>query len=320
MKFKRLNLLCRQVVDFFTYLRGTNYFHLPEREGKYFHDGTCYYVQMRGKFFWKGRVDSENEVPVLYFPQLDKVYVFPSMVLQWGLGAIEVHMEEPTEQTRDVIIKCFNWLERTIDSEGLLDNHFMEIDPEGGFISNYSDMTQGLAISFLHRCGLLKDLQFVENTRKSIMRNLVSTFINRDHDETISNNVLYEYFCKNEYVVLNGWIFAVFGLYDYAREFKDPAIENICNRNVKEILKKLDTFIVPSGWSKYDNNGRLCSPIYHDLHIHQLNALSLLSGEENLKSKVNLLIKANTKFNRNKYTVIKIIEKLWDKYPYSTEK
>ena len=73
--------------------------------------------------------------------------------------------------------------------------------------------------------------------------------------------------------VLNGWIFSLFGIYDYLKIIPDKKIQDIFNKNIDTLVRKLEKYD-NNFWSLYDQNGRLASPAYHDLHICLLFALA----------------------------------------------
>lgn len=73
-------------------------------------------------------------------------------------------------------------------------------------------------------------------------------------------------------IILNGWLFSLFGLYDFCQVYFDDDFSNALNLTLKTLEKKITLF--DNGyWSKYDCDKRIASPFYHDLHIAQLSTL-----------------------------------------------
>ena len=115
--------------------------------------------------------------------------------------------------------------------------------------------------------------------------------------------------------VLNGWIFSIFGLYDYFIVSGDKKIEKIMNQSIETIarsLKKYDRGF----WTNYDRVGTIASPAYHDLHIMQLLVLYEMFGKQEfeiyaakwmtyqkskLKKTIAMLIKLKQKVFKNMY-------------------
>jgi hypothetical protein len=79
--------------------------------------------------------------------------------------------------------------------------------------------------------------------------------------------------------VLNGWIFAWFGLYDYLLAFADGSVAEFFSRCQRSLLRTLEQF--DAGFWSYYSNGtrRLASPFYHRLHLSQLEAVSQVLTE-----------------------------------------
>ena len=92
--------------------------------------------------------------------------------------------------------------------------------------------------------------------------------------------IFYEF--TNAPIVLNGWIFSLWGLYDYVKYTKDDSTNEILQKTLSTLKKKLPDF--DNGyWSKYDAKKRISSPFYHRLHIAQLKTLYDLFGDEEYK-------------------------------------
>ena len=304
--------------DFILYLIGKNYFHLPEKKGKYRNSFAFYYVEMKGKYYWRGKI-SENQVPILWFPELGIYIEFPSMVIQWGLGAVEVYSEDNDLISKDCILRCYEWIKKNLDEKGALNNHFIQIDSAAGYTSNMSDMTQSLAISFVCRAHFLGFID--EQEAKIVCKNLANPIIARilresNFEVTKKKNIyLYEYYMKEKYLVLNGWIFTIFGLIDLKKLNYDQVTDSILINTISTLIDFLPKFL-----NLKEKQRILTHPTYHDLHIIQLDILYEITKKNEFLKYANLFRESNNFYNRFKYTTMKIIEKLYDQYPYSTEK
>ena len=84
---------------------------------------------------------------------------------------------------------------------------------------------------------------------------------------------------KDHNLVLNGWIFAVFGLIDYLKYREDPQTAAFLKETLSTMVAVLPRYSLPNGWSFYDNDGRVSSPFYHDLHISLMDAMYRLTNE-----------------------------------------
>jgi len=80
--------------------------------------------------------------------------------------------------------------------------------------------------------------------------------------------------------VLNGFIFALLGLFDFYRVNKDSESYNLWEAGIKTVEKNISRY--DSGyWSRYDLlYKRITSKSYHNIHIFQLKILYNLTGIE----------------------------------------
>ena len=84
--------------------------------------------------------------------------------------------------------------------------------------------------------------------------------------------------------ILNGFIFAVFGLYDYYRVSGRSDVKELFDRAINTIKKTLPEYDM-GFWSYYDLQGTIASYSYHeDVHIPQLRALHQITQEAIFKS------------------------------------
>ena len=79
--------------------------------------------------------------------------------------------------------------------------------------------------------------------------------------------------------VLNGFNFAVFGLYDYERLTRDPAATQLLQGALSTLRRRAGAYRVPGEYSYYDLVHRTQHEHYHDIHIWQLRDLSLVSRD-----------------------------------------
>lgn len=78
--------------------------------------------------------------------------------------------------------------------------------------------------------------------------------------------------------ILNGWILALFGLYDRTLVYDSRDAREALEASMSALLAYLREYDA-GFWSFYDTSGTLVSPFYHRLHIAQLEALELTYPE-----------------------------------------
>jgi heparosan-N-sulfate-glucuronate 5-epimerase len=90
--------------------------------------------------------------------------------------------------------------------------------------------------------------------------------------------------------ILNGFIWASWGVYDYFLATGDPRAEDLFEQAVHTLAANLHHYDV-GFWSLYEQSGTwlnmLASPFYHRLHIVQLEVLHRLTRAEIFKDYAN---------------------------------
>jgi len=79
--------------------------------------------------------------------------------------------------------------------------------------------------------------------------------------------------------VLNGFNFALFGLYDYERLTRDPGAHQLLEAALATMRRRAGAYRVPGDLSYYDLVHRTQWPHYHEIHIWQLRDLAAISGD-----------------------------------------
>ena len=91
--------------------------------------------------------------------------------------------------------------------------------------------------------------------------------------------VLEEYAHADRSTVLNGWIFALFGLYDFCKTVPDSLYQEKLRQTVEALSASLPAYDM-GYWSRYDLAGKVASPAYHTLHIALLQVMFEITGKE----------------------------------------
>jgi hypothetical protein len=188
----------------------------------------------------------------------------PVTVAQLGLGAWQLGWTEVAEAAADR-------LEAHADADGLLPHRFRfahtyPLDPPW-----HSAMAQGEAASL-----------FVRVRRPGAARRAVASLLDPASPlvaETPEGPVLQEYPTDPPSHVLNGWIFALWGLYDAGGE--GTAERDAFVLGVRALEARLPRYRLLLDWSRYDLYPRhplvhAASPFYHRLHVAQLEATNRL--------------------------------------------
>jgi len=91
-----------------------------------------------------------------------------------------------------------------------------------------------------------------------------------------------EYIVSPPTHILNGFIWALWGVYDYYLATRDNAAHDLFSRGVRTLLHNLARYDL-GFWSLYEQSGTrlpmVASAFYHRLHIVQLRVMHRLTGE-----------------------------------------
>lgn len=285
-------------------ITGKSILHVEQPIGKMYSKTEIkgYYNDLTQKVLRGGL--KEEELPKTEKPN-GKSIEFPIAIFQYGLGAYDLFLLTNDEKYKKIFINVLNWtIENQKESGGW--EAFRDESPQ----NPYSSMAQGEAISLLlrgYKCFGQK--KYLEIATKAVHFMIKSTRENGT-TEYKENEVYLKEFPKSP-VVLNGWIFSIFGLYDYLLvNPEDNRIREIFNKTVDTLVKNLSKFDL-NYWSKYDIENKIASPFYHHLHIQLLYALYDLTMREELKIFADKCSEyEQNKLGKIKAFVIKAVQKI----------
>jgi hypothetical protein len=239
--------------------------------------GTCYSKTELAGYYndltEKVTKDDPNIlVPKYYVDTGEEVY-FSIGVFQYGLAAYDLFLTTHNDTYKTKVLACADWAVENQQNNGGWDA-FMFENPE----HPYSSMAQGEGISMLIRAHIItQDERYISAVHKAKDFMLMSIADGGTTDYQGDNVYLYEY--THNPLILNGWIFSLWGLYDYCKYIKDESVEKVLVKSLGSLKKKLPEYDI-GYWSKYDDGKRICSPFYHKLHIAQLTVMYDLFEDE----------------------------------------
>ena len=287
-------------------LLGKSIYHVLQDEGTEYSKNEVrgYYNNLTLKV--KNSDISDNSVPMYHVESGEKMY-FPIGIFQYGIGAYDLYLKNNDKDMLEKVINCANWaVENQQENGGWVT--FAHENKE----KPYSAMAQGEGISLLIRAHIAtNDKKYMDSVYKAKDFMLVSIEDGGTSEYKDGELFLYEF--TYEPLVLNGWIFSLWGLWDYvvytednnAREFLQCTIDTL-----EKTLPKYDN----GYWSKYDMGKRICSGFYHRLHIAQLNVMYELTGKETFKLYADRWNKYSKSFFKSKFAFVKkVIQKVFEK-------
>ena len=272
----------KQIVKWYKMLTGKSVLHVKQNKGKIYN--ICilegYYNDLTEKVRLTTNIN-EDGIPFNITTD-NNIVIFPIAVFQYALGLYDMYLLTKEIEYKEQFILCSNWIVKNQETQGSWDNFGVIGITSFG---KYSAMAQGEAVSVLVRAYVCtKQEVFLNSAKKGIDFMLVDIKEGGVCNNSSDNLVFEEYIGNNTKTVLNGWIFSLFGLYDFYLATKENEYLMNFNKSVKSLSKTLDLYDT-GYWSKYDNHRNIASPFYHNLHIALLEVLGEISGDSILISK-----------------------------------
>ena len=260
-------------------LAGKSYYHVPQPIGRSFHPGKLngYFNDMTGKTGWKGLLDGGG-IPVNQLIDGSTCY-FATTIIQKALGHHDQYLITGEKRELREFINICDWLMKMQDEKGGWDVKKV-MDLTGDL--RYSAMPQGEAVSALVRAWKKTDSKRCLDAAIKAY-DLLITPISKGGTAHYDNDRVYleEYPAKGKNTVLNGWIFALFGVYDLFLATGNEEYRKLFDQSLFTLIATLHVYDA-GFWSYYDEKKALASLFYHDLHISQLEALSLVAGTDRI--------------------------------------
>lgn len=251
---------------------GRSYWHQQQGIGRAFRPGELhgYFNDLTAKAVWPGEVDAMG-LPLCKAAGR-KIY-WPTTVLQKGLAHWDLWLESgrSAEEHWNNFRNVAQWALETQDARGGW-AHPVPLSPHA--LSVYSCMSQGQGISLLMRAWReTGEAEYLEAATRAVHAMLAPVSCGGTSVQEGQHIVLDEYPNPEFRPVLNGWIFAIFGLYDHQLGAYSQELTAALDATLRGLLLYLPKFDC-GFWSFYDTGGSIASPFYHALHIAQLDALS----------------------------------------------
>lgn len=285
---------------------GTSIEHVNQGKGRIYSTKNIkgYYNDLTEKII-RDKFYQNVKIPTLKVESGEEI-IFPISVFQYGLGAYDLYLIEKKSIFLEIFKLCVNWTYENQQEDGSWKN-FEYSQPE----SPYSSMAQGEATSLLIRAyEEFKEEKYFISARKSV--NFMLKPIEDGGTTLYTSELVFLKEFTNRPVVLNGWIFSLFGIYDYLKVDDDIRIKDIYIKSLNTLINNLHKF--DNGyWSKYDIENMIASPFYHKLHIAQLQAMYDITQKEIFNEYAEKWQKYElNKFKKSKAFLFKAAQKIFN--------
>ncbi len=243
----------------------------------------------------------------------------PVTIAQYGLFQLQRHTEKDPASAREQAMPCVTWLLenfsnwRPASSIGAWVYDF-DLSFYGPVAPWISAMAQGQGISLLlrfHQIEAIKHIrEITENAFRAFLFPVAEGGVVRYFPD--ATPVFEEFTTAAPSCVLNGHIFALLGIYDYAQVWQNSQAQELFGTAVsglRENLYRYDTGF----WNLYDlhESRRLASPMYIKVHVQLLNILAVISGEDSFREMAaKWQAYLGSPFCRAKWFLAKVAEKI----------
>jgi heparosan-N-sulfate-glucuronate 5-epimerase len=247
-----------------------------------------YYMTFAGKADYAGPFDTAS-IPLLDYHGKIGLQYNPIAIAQYGLGNYNLFRRAGDAAQRQKFFLVAEWLSSHLEKNpgGLsVWNHHFDWEYRDTLRQPwYSALAQGQGISVLVRAhkesGDRRYLEAAQLALGSFFKPVAEggVLFTDDHGDLWFE----EYIVSPPTHILNGFIWAAWGVYDYYLATGDRSAQELFTRAVQTLLHNLDRYDL-GFWSLYEQSGTrlpmVASPFYHQLHIVQLRVMHRLTGED----------------------------------------
>jgi heparosan-N-sulfate-glucuronate 5-epimerase len=237
-----------------------------------------YHMTFAEKAQYTGPHDAEG-IPLLNYYGLIGLQYNPIAIAQWGLGNYNLFVRTGSAEAREKFVKASDWLCEQLENNvhGFhVWNHYFDWEYRQRLKAPwYSGLAQGQGISLLVRAhaetGEEKYLSAAALAFRSFLVDVESGGVKFEDAE--KNTWFEEYLVSPPTHILNGFIWATWGVYDYFLATGSRDAMSLFAAAVKTLEANLSRYDL-GFWSRYELSGTLlpmiASPFYHRLHVTQL--------------------------------------------------
>jgi heparosan-N-sulfate-glucuronate 5-epimerase len=250
-----------------------------------------YYMLFRQKADYAGHYDATG-IPMLDYRGVIGLQYNPIAIAQWGLANYNLFCQTNDETRWQKTLQTADWLAANLEqnAHGLwVWNHHFDWEYRDTLKAPwYSGLAQGQGVSLLLRVHARTESQQYQSAAEKAFVALTHPIAEggvlfEDESEHNKKNLwIEEYLVDPPTHILNGFIWALWGVFDFWLARSDASAKNIFDRGVATLVRNLPRFDT-GYWSLYEQSGTrlkmLASPFYHQLHIVQLRIMSKLTGD-----------------------------------------
>lgn len=233
-------------------------------------------------------ITDDNGVPMLNYHGSIGLQYNPIAIAQYGLGNINLFLDTNEQRYYLNAEKVAEWFLNNLrnNKKGVaVWMHDFDFDYARLLKAPwYSGLAQGQILSFFIRMYLLSNNEKYRSAAIAAFKPL-NMMIEEGGCLSVDENKhlwIEEYITEPSMHILNGFIWALWGVYDYAVLFENTEARELYSKLLTSLERRLNSFDC-GFWSLYDLSGHrflknLASPFYHKLHLVQLSVMHRLTG------------------------------------------
>jgi heparosan-N-sulfate-glucuronate 5-epimerase len=246
-----------------------------------------YYMGFEQKANYSGHYDG-TAIPMLDYHGAIGLQYNPIAIAQWGLGNYNLFRRTKDHERRVRFLRASDWLIAHLEKNRFgvwVWNHHFDWEYRDKLTAPwYSALAQGQGISLLVRAyAETSQPEYLDCAHRAFVAFQLPidsggvTFTDAEGDPWFE-----EYIVSPPTHILNGFIWAAWGVYDYYLASKNESAKSLFDAAVKTLLNNLSRYDL-GFWSLYEQSGTrlkmVASPFYHRLHIVQLRVMHALTAE-----------------------------------------
>jgi heparosan-N-sulfate-glucuronate 5-epimerase len=253
-----------------------------------FDDLGGYYMSFTQKADYPGPFDADD-IPLLNYHGAIGIQHNPIAIAQYGLANLNLHQNAGDPDRLKRALNVADWLVRNLETNEAgvrVWRHHFDWDYRSRLIAPWpSALAQGQAISMLVRAHKITgDASYLDTATLAFAAFTIPvdrgglTFW-----DDAGSPWFEEYLVSPPTHILNGFIWAAWGVYDYWLATSDVKAKELFDAAIGTIADNLPRYDC-GYWSLYEQSGTrlpmIASPFYHRLHIVQLGALHQMTGQQ----------------------------------------
>lgn len=246
-----------------------------------------YYMTFEQKADYAGIYDRAG-IPMLdYLGAIGPQYN-PIAIAQYGLGNFNLYLKSSEARRRERSLKAADWLGANLEKNPggfWVWNHHFDFEYRTPLRAPwYSGLAQGQGISLLVRAhaetGNVAYLHAAMRGFECMTADVAKGGV--IFTDTKGHRWIEEYIVSPPTHILNGFMWAAWGVYDLALATGDERARKLWQDSLTTLKANLHRYDT-GYWSLYEQSGTrmkmMASPFYHRLHIVQLRVMAKLSGD-----------------------------------------